>query len=851
MVLPIGVKVAACALVAGMTACFAGCGGGGGSTSSPPPVSGPTPVPPPPPPPLPTVGTVEIGQTGLLLTAIGQTARLSTRVTDTNGNAMTEAVSWTASTGGSTTGANVEVGPDGLITAKSFGVAQVVAKVGTVESAPLLVAVSRVADGAILITDSLIVGEPELTNPTIPADADSHYDVTLTGMAAPEVGAVIINTESKPVGGRVLAVTPVGTDVKVSLEPLALNELLPEFTLNEVIDLSGGVMDFEPELVESYEIKRNGNSYRFTLKPTVQKAGDVRRKASKLHCTGDPGGIEPVLSLNQPPSFDLVLNPSVDAQWSWHGLERFVIRIDPVFTSTLKLDVSAELSVGLSCNWNFGVLRPPIAGVVSRFIGVQFPVGLKFEASAKAVSRAFTLETKLELRSSAKFGVNCPGGGECEPFADIGEFGVKYEPVVTYAPGPIRIEPTISASVFVRAQAGLLIVADATLDTFILQGGPKFTGSFGTTDDQIADAAYESNYNLDGFVTLRAEATLKKWVTRLFGDLTLEFGHDLIDREWSLSKSPFGTVHANKANLVAGEAVTFEINLESVHMVNALSAPYMVSRVVLIRREGSAGGVEVAGVTATKDQKRFLISYVPNRDGNASEYFVFVEPRFFPVDIALEVGRAAANTLEVFHVTSVCTPVTEWVEKTGFDGAQVRRFDDRICSGSVPGRNLRACRYNGVWMAKQENRDDLVYNTRNGFPGSYERDEFSVSADGTFEMRYEYGWSEIRETATRTITNFRESSFFVSGNPITRQAEGKFYRKIDLSHTSKVPSQTGTYNVTTLEAEVPFGNNLPAFGGPFTKSAVGPLPVLIESRGVVDRSEVPAECTGDSPYTQL
>jgi hypothetical protein len=798
------------------------------------------------------VSTVEIEQTGLLLTEIGQKAQLTARVIDTNGNVMIQTVTWTSSTGGSTSGAHVEVGADGLATAVSQGVAQVVAKAGNVESPPLLVAVSRVADGAILLKDSQIVGEPTLTDPSTPADVDSLYDVTVTGLATPAVGAVVINTESNPVGGRVVAAASSGNNVRLTLEPLALNELMLDFVMNEVIDLSRGKMDFEAEITESYDITRDGDTYNFTLKPGAQKSGGVVRKASRLHCDVDPG-VEPVLSLNQPVAFKLVLNPSVDARWGIAtGLERFVIRIDPVFTSTVKLEASAELSVGVSCNWNFGVLRPPIAGIVSRFIGVQFPVGLNIEASAKASARAFTLDAKLELRNSAQFGVDCPSGGECEPFADIDEFDVKYEPIVTYTPGPIRIEPTIAVSVFVRAQAGLLIGDSAKLDTFILKGGPKFTGNFGTTDDQIADAEYKSTYKLDGFVTLTAEAQLKKWVTKLFGELTLNLGGDLINKEWPMGQSPFGTVRVSKPNLLSGERATFEVELDGVYLVNAFSAPYMVSRVVLVRKEGSAGGVEVASTTAAIDQKKFVISYTPNRDGNASEYFVFVEPKFFPADVALEIGRAAANTLEIFHVTSVCTPVTEYVERTGFNGAHVRTFYDRICSGSAPGRNFRACRYNGMWLAKHEARNDIVYNTRNRFPGSYERDEFAVAADGTFELRYEYGWNETRETATHTITNFRESRAYVRGNPVTRQAGGEFYRKMDSTSVSKIPTQTGTYNVTTLEASMPFGDNQPpGFGGRYSIDPVGGLPVRIDSRGLVDESEIPTECTGDSPYTPL
>ena len=839
--LPKSHLIAATALIGLLTACGGG-GGGGPGTPTPPPTTSP------PPPPPPTVGKVEIEQTGLLFTSTGQTRQLQARVLDTNGNPMTATITWVSKTAGNASGAHIEINSAGLATAASNGVAQIVASAGDIESAPLVAAVTPVPSGAILLTDANIVGEPVPTDTSAPPDPGSNYDITLTGIAAPTIGAIVVNTESKIVAGRVVAVAPVNTDTKVTLALLPVGELFPELELDEVIDLSKRDIDFEKELSDEYDITRAGDTYTFEAKDSVLKVGAAARPKKRV-CTGENSS---ELSLTLPPAFSLKFAPKLDAKRrGLLGLERFVIEVEPEFTAQLGIAISGSVSTGFNCTWYFGILRPVIAGPLAFVIGVQFPFGLELDASAKLAATPFSLNAKLNISNYARFGLTCTEGSSCEVVNESQGMKVNFEPEAQLGVATVRLEPSVAISFFIRTRAGLLITSDwGQFEPFVLRGGVKIAGSFSSTDMQIADPKYKSDYGISAMVNLTAGAGLKKWTEKYFGELEFGVSGEIFSIETPIGKSPYGLIGASRPTFLAGESVVFDVELESVGLISALDAPYMISRVLLIRKEGNAG-VVVASVPAAQGQKDFTITYVPDRPGNSSEYFVFVVTRFLPFDeLALEIGRAAANLLEIYKVRVICTAPAPYTE-TGPGFTQVRNYESSICaSGAGSGRYFQACRYNGNWMAKQESRTDINFNTRRRFAGEYERDSMILTAQGEFETQYQFGWNQVTETNTHTLINYYEYSAHARANPATGESGGNFYRKIDRTTVSKIPNQTGTYNVTVTHGTLPFGNHqaAPSFTGWSSWDPVGPLPQLVETRGVVDESEIPPECTGPTPY---
>ena len=108
-----------------------------------------TPEPPPPPPPPPVATRIEVTPSSATLNAIGQTVRLTARVIDQNGSAISGAsVTWTSGAVGVAT-----VGNQGLVTAVKNGSAVITARSGSV-SATASITVSQ--------TPGRIVIEPQM-----------------------------------------------------------------------------------------------------------------------------------------------------------------------------------------------------------------------------------------------------------------------------------------------------------------------------------------------------------------------------------------------------------------------------------------------------------------------------------------------------------------------------------------------------------------------------------------------------------------------------------------------------------------------------------------------------------------
>jgi phosphatidylserine decarboxylase len=158
------------------------CGGGGSVVGDAP--SAPT--------------RIEIAPNALLLTATGQKKSLAAKVFDAAGNIVQAPVEWTSSHP-----ETIAVDASGVVTAIGDGSSQIIARIGTVQSPPLLAVHTQLPAEAVLLTDANIVGEPGETTPGAVANIGNTYQVQLTGLPAPEVGSLLINTEGKVVGGRV------------------------------------------------------------------------------------------------------------------------------------------------------------------------------------------------------------------------------------------------------------------------------------------------------------------------------------------------------------------------------------------------------------------------------------------------------------------------------------------------------------------------------------------------------------------------------------------------------------------------------------------------------------------------
>ena len=154
------------------------------------------------------VARVEIQQTGLVLNDITASKQLSAVAYDGQGSEVRAPIQW------SSTQTAISVDANGKVTATTDnGSSQIIASAEGIKSAPLIALVTTFPADAVLLTDAQIVGEPMETDPAAAPSFDNTYQVVLTGVTAPAIGALLIDTESKAVGGQVVASAPTNRDI--------------------------------------------------------------------------------------------------------------------------------------------------------------------------------------------------------------------------------------------------------------------------------------------------------------------------------------------------------------------------------------------------------------------------------------------------------------------------------------------------------------------------------------------------------------------------------------------------------------------------------------------------------------
>src|SRR5687768_14783443 len=116
------------------------------------------------------------------------------------------------------------------------------------------------------------------------------------------------------------------------------------------------------------------------------------------------------MELNQTLNLDLVI---ADA-----SLQRLVIQggIAPRLTASPRF--TAALEAKAECKVQIATLILPIGGPLALVIGGQLPLGVGFEAGAKASFGDLGIDVFLESSISARFGIDCAAG--CQLVSEIG-----------------------------------------------------------------------------------------------------------------------------------------------------------------------------------------------------------------------------------------------------------------------------------------------------------------------------------------------------------------------------------------------------------------------------------------------
>ena len=587
-----------------------------------------------------------------LFTVQGQSAQLTGRVLNANGQSLALPIEWESSNPAqisvSTTGQIIAVG--------TGGTSQITAKVGSIKSAPLFITHAQVAANTVLVNDSQIMNVEE-TQPNADPSASNTLTVTLTGMAAPTFGSIIINTGSKVVVGKVLSIESNNGVHKVILGLVSFREVFPHLSFHEVIDLNSAEVTFPSEIVSSYDVTRVGNSFKFTPKPALGQAISGRRTFQKTAAAGTfalppfseceitaegVGGAGSLpIGIKRSPSFDMSLLPAVDLVYTEEkGLERFVLNVEPSVTTDISFAFDAGFDAKVSCVVELIIIRIPVAGPLAAFIGGLVTLGAGVEVSAKTVLPGLEVGTTMTYKSEGRLGLECPNN--CSIVKELSD------PILTKKAdikGPdlanIHFEPSLFSYGLLQVSIGNPFFSSLRFDAFYGKLGGALQTSFASPDEQINKTDYKSNYELD--------AVLKAGLDTDFSGLMAWLGlngiaENLIDLKTPLATSPTGTVSADRTNFAIGDVVTVKVVIDT-STKNFLSV-YNVRRIVLMRKVGANPAVKIAEAPPfIEGDNRITLTFTADSAGSTSEITAFVVTNFLPLELAmLEVGSVTSTS---------------------------------------------------------------------------------------------------------------------------------------------------------------------------------------------------------------
>jgi hypothetical protein len=627
-------------------------------------------------PPAGSASALVIAPGALLLAEPGMTQQLRAYTIDADGDSTEVAASFASSDPGI-----VSVSGAGLATAgSSTGSAQITATSGDLTSAPILVLRAVPAEDAMLIADSQVVG------PIAPIDAAAvyapgwRYRVRLR-QAAVQPGQILLATGGAPVGGRVVSATPVAGDVDVVLELIPLNEMFAALSISEQLSLEHAPVSVASAVRSTFSVRRApGGALRLT-----PREGRSRLTVSAARPSGNVGRIEQEFDLGPftckaevpqlltfPLSLDVFsmeLDPSLalDLVVEDATLQRMVVEggIAPRISASPR--ITAALEAKAECKVQVATLILPIGGPLALIVGGQVPLGVGFEAGAKASFGNLGFDAFLTTSVDAAFGIDCAGG--CGVVAEVDQQSPDgyFKPIVPDLGSTLRFELGASAFGWAELTVGNQFLQALQFKAVEMKAGLEQKFELAAPEVQAADPAYASSYSLKPVIEAKAAASLAPLEDLLrISIATLSFAPELP----AIAQSPQGTFAITPASVAAGdgtqlgEQATFTITLPAATYLGA----YAVEG-VQIRWHRTAGAAVVlepgrpgcTDLEAAQDQLTFTCQtdFLEEHAG-AQTFYAFLETRIFgvPVPVPLEVAVDGKATVTVTGGAVSVTPST-------------------------------------------------------------------------------------------------------------------------------------------------------------------------------------------------
>jgi len=646
-----------------------------------------------------TPAKIEVTSTTVLLTTPNQTQVLKARVLDEKGNEIAATVTWESSNP-----AGISVDINGVVTAGGTDAsAQITASIGTLKSIPLLVAYTQIASGAVLLTDAQIVGDPVETDPNAAFDVNNTYSIQLSGVAAPSVGQVVVNSGNKPVVGRVKAVSTSAGVHTVTLGMVSVKEALPNLHIKESFDLRNLPVQHPAAVLADYDVVREGSSFTYTpkadtlanIKPLIFEKTSVSADPASALASGEIGksiqceftieGIagkgSPPIKLSKLPSLKVDFNPHMDLDYNpIDGLKVLMLRAQPTITINSTLEFDASIDPKLTCTLELETFVAPVSGPFAALLGPSVTFYGGIEASTKTSLKGVTLGAVATVSNTLAVGIrNCSFTG-CSTVSEATIPKANVTTVMSELAESYRFEPSVFVYGMAKVGVANPLLKSLRVEAVYAKLGPAVNASLAQPDGQIIDPAYVSNYSID--------AQLKAGLDTVFKQAAFFFGingltENLIDLKWPITQSPTGKATADVSSFKTGDTVNIDVKLDPENLM--FLGFYNVKRVIILRKTGSSAAVEVASSTPNVDgAATFNLSYTAQSDGQSSELYAFVQTNDTILasllnGLPLEIGQVnALNSEKITFMVSTSDRSTSGPYSMSLDGTGLTKIPVRL-----------------------------------------------------------------------------------------------------------------------------------------------------------------------------
>lgn len=510
----------------------------------------------PPPPPLPALptfmGQIIVTPAALLFTKAGDTATLRAEAVDADGKKLVPQPTFTWET---SRAADITVDPNGQATAvAALGSSQIRVRGGGLASDPVMVVVAEPAAGAVLVSDAQVTAGPAPVDPAALPALGAQVKLTVTGVPALAPGTILLASEGKSVGGRVVSAVAgaAAGALDVVLETIPLLDLFKQLRVDNNYTIDDAALAKElalhPEptigplaLPPGTELRQGGLMLgRYVKCDTMLNLGAL---------TGDA-------------TYDL--RPQLNFQTRFYrnaddtGWTELMASLDGTLTITGTVALNfAPMSAGTAgCSATLAKIPVPVAGALSAVISLQIPLGLKGELAAVLAAAPLRAGLVLSGRSKVTLGFHYTAQGGT---TDLSDQDNKFEMEPTFTiPGQDSPLIALSASAAFGGTAGLDLRV-IFLGSFSLLEAALMLKAEVKTGGIVSGFAFGTNYDLKPVVEIGAGEDAKKAMEWFGGLVALK--PTITTTFPVIAQSPRGKFTADKMKVMPDMPVKLTVEL--------------------------------------------------------------------------------------------------------------------------------------------------------------------------------------------------------------------------------------------------------------------------------------------------